>query len=234
MSSTATGILIVCLLVGTSACDGHKATAKTEKLIPARNAALSAAVRNYEGGPASIRLELISSSNRSWVRVQTVRTRDDILLHLRSRTWVVANVVTIGQHTDGGCAFAPANVMRELYGVDCPPERVLQARRATASEKAALRAVFLGAIEPLPLGNTPADVHLVNPCVSRLYEKWASAGSVYGNAAEGERGSSAGSIVWFHRTGTRWKTFWPSEPPPPVIVRSLASCVGYGAAEYER
>jgi hypothetical protein len=230
------------------ACDGSKTTTNgtiakaAREPTPAERTSLRSAARNFEGTRAPIKIELVSAANPTWARIQiggqssrsASLSRDDILFHHLRRDWLVAYVFTVGQRSDGGCAYSPANVMRDLYAVMCPAERALQARLATAREKRSIRAAML--VDPLTrrFGDVPLE-HCRNngeckpgPCVSRLDSKWASAFMNF---------SSTSGVVWLRRAGSSWRvadeTSWKRGVlPPHRIVLSLAYCVGYNAAQY--
>lgn len=129
-----------------------------------------------------------------------------------------------------GCGNSKPNT----DSVESTKNKTLRVSPATPSEVKVLRTVFKRAVERTSSTKSVADVHVVHLCVLRheVAWEWASGATVIGDPAEGERGASAGTIVWFHRQNGRWKTLWPNSPPPQAIVRLLAPCVGYGANEY--
>lgn len=241
-------LVVAMIVILMSACDGNNTTPNNTKTIAARRptpeerASLRTATRNFEGMPSPIKIALISTTNRAWARIQiggslsnsVGLSPNDILFHRKGRDWLVAYVFNVGQSSDGGCAYAPANVMKDLYSVSCPAERALHARRATAGEERSIRAAML--VDPLTrrFGDVPLR-HCRNnenckpgPCVSRLDPKWASAFMDF---------SSTSGVVWLRRVGSSWRVEDETSGkrgvlPPHRIVLSLASCVGYNAAQY--
>ena len=146
-----------------------------------------------------------------------------LLQRVKSR-WVTIWGRRLGEKADGACAFAPAAVVTDLYSIRCPAWADLHARRATPAEAAQLeRAVNGSAFTKI----YAKSMQLVHICVSRRDPRYA--------AAEMAFHSTAG-FVWFRGT-TTWSVRFESVArrgtlPPPAIVLSLASCVGYNAAEY--
>jgi hypothetical protein len=190
--------------------------------------ALQRAVNLFEGvqvRTASIR---ISTVNAAWARVVEAgagAADNDLLLQRHGDRWTVSNIVSVGAPKDGGCAYAPAAVMHDLYKITCPPPRALHARRATSAESAAFLTVFRH--DPLTRKVRGASgLHLAHTCVSRLDTRWAGAIAEL---------PDTGIVVWFHKTQTGWHVarFDRSGTlPPRAIILSLASCVGYSAAQY--
>jgi hypothetical protein len=241
-------LLSTVILFAMCACDGAKTITNGTTVKAAREPTsverknLRTATRNYEGIPVQIKIELISTTNRAWARIQIGGSssgtpdvsRDDILFHRRGHAWLVAYVFNVGQPSDGGCAYAPADVMRDLYATTCPPERALYARNATAREQRSIRAAMI--VDPLTrrFGDVPLE-HCRSgkqckpgPCVSELDPKWASAIMNF---------SSTSGVVWLRRAGSSWRVADETSGkrgvlPPHSIVLSLAYCVGYNAAQY--
>ena len=124
---------------------------------------------------------------------------------------------------DGACTAAPAAVVRDLYRIRCPGFAALHARAASTDEVALLRRALRSKITPYW-----RDVRRLNhPCVSRLDANWAAAELVFADAT---------GIAWFRRGGS-WRVVAETlighgALPPPHIVLSLATCVGYDAGEY--
>jgi len=126
----------------------------------------------------------------------------------------------------GVCAYVPPAVVRELYGVDCPPSRALHGRRPRPLEERLLHDAF----DSSPL--TQAYAHrarLGSLCVSRLDSRWAAGLATLRETV---------GVVWFRRSG-RWSVAHETlderglrtRPPAPIVL-SLAACVGYNAAQY--
>jgi hypothetical protein len=128
------------------------------------------------------------------------------------------------QRADGACVYVPAPVARDLLRVTCPSRARLYARRATAAELAAVQAGF----RTSRLTPYAPSSRLGHVCVSRLDPRWAAAAAVSDI-------SGAITFVWF-RHGARWAPTYDSTSrsgaPPPGVVLSLASCVGYNPADF--
>ncbi len=126
---------------------------------------------------------------------------------------------------DGACAFVPAAVVRDLLGLTCPPSAALHARHATAAETVRLVKTFR--VAALTSRWAPTS-RLEQVCISRHDASAAAARIAF---------PSTSGIVWFRRTGARWLPVYETVAskgvrPSPAIVLSLASCVGYNAAQY--
>ncbi len=192
----------------------------------AQRAALVTALRSVQGDVA-VQSVSVSKADSSYGTVRwgyKVATSDSLFHHASGR-WKVVWTHQSERPADGACAFAPAQVVRELYGVTCPSEAALHARVASAAEQAALEAGFR-ASKLTPYWRDA--VGLANTCISRVDSTWAAALAKFRSGSKG--------VVWFKRTGT-WTVvsetlFGGGRLPPPRIVLSLASCVGYNAAEY--
>ena len=165
-------------------------------------------------GRSRVTSERISIENPTYASVNLNNGNEvDLFRNVdREHSWSWVADFNRGESSDerrvDGCAQAPAAVMKEFYGLTCPPWRTLHARHATKAEKAALRTALLPHVGPLPPGATPrADVHLVNTCISRFDPKWAVGATVFGNitSKNPEETSSAGSFYFFHRLGVRWR-----------------------------
>jgi hypothetical protein len=190
--------------------------------------ALQRAVNSFEGVKVRIASVRVSTVSPAWARVVeggVGTSNDDLLLQLRGGLWTVRNIVSIGAPPDGGCAYAPAAVVHDLYKITCPPPRALHARRATSAESAALLTVFRHDPLTRKVRGAPG-LHLAHTCVSRLDTRWAGAIAEF---------PDTGMVVWFHKTQSGWHVarFDRSGTlPPRAIILSLASCVGYSAAQY--
>ncbi len=138
--------------------------------------------------------------------------------------WKVVWTRELEEPADGACVYVPAPVAHDLLRVTCPPPAILHARSATRAETAAIRASFLSsALTPYARSS-----RLDHVCLSRLDPRWAAAEAV-------SNVSGAATYVWF-RHGSRWQPTYDSTAqtslPPPGVVLSLASCVGYNPADY--
>jgi hypothetical protein len=241
LSSIAIIFALIACGGGTVITNGSSARATREPTL-VELARLRKATNTYEGGYAPIKFAHIATKNPTWSRVQIREAstsspdiyRDDIVFHYRDGAWSVAYVFSVGQLADGGCAYVPASVMRDLFGITCPPERALHARRATVREQRAIRIAMLEDQLTRRFGNVPLEHCRTNakckpgPCVSRLDSSWASAIMDF---------QTTSGVVWFKRTGSVWRVADETSGergvlPPHKIVLSLASCVGYNAAEY--
>jgi hypothetical protein len=193
---------------------------------PSERQALQRAVDSFEGTKVRLASVRISTVSAAWARVvESGVGNNDLLFARRGGQWRPRNLVSVGAPVDGGCAYAPAAVMRDLYRITCPPTRALHARRATSSEAGVFTSVFKRAPRTRRVRNAPA-VHLARACVSRLDARWAGALAEFPDTA---------IVAWFEKENGTWRVarFGRSGPPPPrAIVLSLASCVGYEAAEY--
>jgi hypothetical protein len=189
---------------------------------------LRRAVNVFEGVTVHVASIRISTVTAGWGRVVETgagTASNDLLLQRRTGRWKVIYVGSVGAPKDGGCAYAPAAVVRDLYTITCPSPRAVHARRATSAEAAALFAVFRR--DPLTRNVHGAPgLHLAETCVSRLDARWAGAIAEL---------PDTGIVVWFHKTQPGWRVVRFDRSgtlPPRAIILSLASCVGYSAAQY--
>jgi hypothetical protein len=224
----ATIVAVAFSLIG---CGSSNQPTNSDRPTPTERMGLKAAVRSWARYAAPVKLMRISLVNRSWARVVVANEKpeQDILFHLTKAHWKIAYIKDIDQRADGACAFAPAAVIRTLYGTKCPSWRALHARRATKREaNEMLRAYFDG--PPKMPDKERRDYSIANPCVSRLDKSWAGAG-IGSN-------QGAGQVFFFRRINDHWK--WVSPPPlrltpsvvPKRIILSLAACGGFSAALY--
>jgi hypothetical protein len=193
----------------------------------AQRAALVTSLRSAQGDVA-VQTISVSKADPSYATVRWgfKTATSDSLFHQVSGRWKVIWSRESERPADGACAFSPANVVRELYAIKCPSAAALHARIATVTEQAALEASFRSS----KLTPYWRDAHrLANPCISRVDSTWAAATATFSSGAKG--------VIWFRRRSTwavvRETLFGGGTRPPPRIVLSLASCVGYSAAEYE-
>jgi hypothetical protein len=188
--------------------------------------AIAASLRRAEGATARVRSINIS---HGYARVRFRDGHDGTwidLFRLQNGSWRDVWGFKPPERSDGACAYAPSAVVFELLSAQCPSAAAVHARRATAAELRRLRVAF--ANESLThLWARGGGSNLITVCVSQLNREWA--------AGEVRRPSTFG-IVWFHFS-TRWSATYETlggrgRIPAPRIVLSLASCVGYNAAEY--
>jgi hypothetical protein len=189
--------------------------------------AITQALRS-EQGDVAIQKILISSSNPSYASMNWgfanggLSSRNNSVLGNLGGTWKVLWTREAEQPADGACVYVPAPVAHDLLHVTCPPASKLHARAATAAERAVLTKAFLTSkLTPYAKSGT----RLKRLCVSRLNPKWASAAAV--SIAGGH------TYVWFDRGKPVFESLVEAgPPPPPAVVLSLASCVGYNPADF--
>lgn len=169
----------------------------------------------------------VSTTTSRWAAAWSDRPVVVNVLHrMRSGWTLVPHEAPRSGPFDSFCAFAPSSVVRDLFGIACPPPVALHARRANRPERTQLWATFRR--DPLTREEAMHALRLANPCVSRLDSDWASATAVYGDTS---------LLVWFRRVGARWTVAWDQgrpgrKLPARGIILSLASCTGYNAAMY--
>jgi hypothetical protein len=193
----------------------------------AQRAALVASLR-YERGDVAVQTISVSKADRTYASVRWgfKTATSDSLFHHGGGRWKVIWSRESERPADGACAFSPAKVVLELYGVKCPSEAALHGRTATSAEVTALEVSFRSSkLTAYWRGARP----LTNVCISRIDSTWAAATATFRSGAKG--------VIWF-KHGSKWtvarETLLNSGTrPPPRIVLSLASCAGYSAAEYE-
>jgi hypothetical protein len=216
------------LVVVAALAAGGAAAAVTP--TPSQRAAIVQALRSEQGNVA-IQKILISTTNPAYASMNwgfangRLSAHNNSLLGRAGGAWKVLWARQAEQRADGACVYVPARVAHDLLHVTCPPASKLDARAATTAELARLEAGFL-ASRLTPYSKTSTG--LTRACVSKLDPHWAGAVS----------SSPAGSrtFVWF-KDGTRWLPVFESlvqagSPPPPAVVLSLASCVGYNPADF--
>ena len=193
----------------------------------AQRTALVASLRHAQGDVA-VQTISVSKADSSYATIRWgfKTATSDSLFHHAAGGWTLIWSRESERPADGSCAFSPAKVVHELYGIKCPSEAALHARIANAAEQAALEASF----RTSKLTPYWRDAHrLANPCISRVDSTWAAAMATFRSGAKG--------VIWF-KHGRKWTVvretlFGGGTRPPPRIVLSLASCAGYSAAEYE-
>jgi len=173
---------------------------------------------------------VISRVDKNWASVEetSYRPRAYYLFHRGSHGWDVAYVFdAFKKNADelserspyGGCAYAPARVIRDLFRIECPSGKGLHARTATKAEMANMRIVFLTTLGKLS-PTEASSVHL-SACVSRLDPDWARAGVFYGGPNSDEMSASAGPTLYFRRKGATWQI---DNRPSHAIALSFTIC----------
>jgi hypothetical protein len=189
--------------------------------------AITQALRSQQGDVA-IQKILISSSNPAYASMNWgfatggLSSRNNSVLGNQSGTWKVLWTREVEQPADGACVYVPAPVAHDLLHVTCPPASKLHARAATAAERTLLTKGFLTSrLTPYAKSGT----RLTRTCVSRLSPRWAAAAAV--SIAGGH------TYVWFKNGKPAFESLVEvGGPPPPAVVLSLASCVGYNPADF--
>jgi hypothetical protein len=188
-----------------------------------------AARRSQQGNVAIERITVSSTSadyatidwgfanNRYSALNNSVLGRDD-------GGWRVLWIRQREQRADGACIYVPGPVAHELLRVSCPSAASLHGRGATPAELAEIETGFrTSRVTPY----APSS-RLRRVCVSRLDPSWVAAAAV-------SEVSGVTTFVWF-RHRTRWAPSFDaisrSGAPPPAVVLSLASCVGYNPADF--
>jgi hypothetical protein len=216
-------------LVAVAALAVGGATAAVTPTASQRTAIVQA-LRSEQGDVAIQRI-LISTSNPAYASMNWgfatggLSSRNNSLLGRIGGTWKVLWTRQSEQPADGACVYVPAPVARDLLHVICPPAAKLHARSATSAELAGLKVGFLNS-RLTPYSKTSTG--LTHACISKLDARWAGAVS---SSVSGSR-----TFIWF-KQGARWAPVFESlvqsgSPPPPAVVLSLASCVGYNPADF--
>lgn len=201
------------LLAGCTA-NGHTPTGSERK-------GLATAVSTWATYVTPMSSVSISTFDRAWARVQVANQvpAQDILFHKRGDSWEIAYITDVGQIAKGACAYAPANVMADLYEIKCPSWRALHARRAGKNEATALLNAFFAATPSISVSDR-SHYSIVKACVSRLDPSWAVAGVFI---------AKSGQARFFHEQGVHWRL---ETRASRAIVLSLASCAGFNAELY--
>jgi hypothetical protein len=203
------------------------AAAATRNPSPSQKAAIVAAFRS-EQGDVAIKAVVLSSAQPRFASMQWGFANHGFsayhmsVLALEEGTWKVLWTRDAEQPADGACVYVPAAVAQELFNVSCPPAAKLHARAATNAEVATLtRSFHASKLTPYAKGSTG----LRRVCVSKLDPAWAAA------VAGFPSGSSV--YLWFRHGSPAFESFVQAgAPPPPWVVLSLASCVGYNPSEF--
>ena len=193
----------------------------------AQKAAIVAALRSQQGDVA-IQKVVVSTANPGYASLKwgfaagNLSAYNNSVLGFDGGKWKVLWTREIEEPADGACVYVPAAVAHDLLDVSCPPASKLHARAATQAEVATFSKSFHSSkLTPYSKSSTG----LGRVCVSKLDPAWAAAVA----------GFTSGSTVyvWFRHGVTAFESFLQTgEPPPPWVVLSLASCVGYNPSDY--
>ncbi len=216
------------LVLAAALAAGGAAAARSP--TPTQKAAITAALRSQQG-EVSIQAIIVSTANpgyasMNWGFANGGRSaQNNSLFMLAGGNWKVLWTRESEQPADGACVYVPAPVAHDLLHVTCPPAAKLHARAATSSEQTLMRKGFRSS-SVTPYAKTSSG--LSHACVSKLSPSWAAAVAGF---------SSGSSVyVWF-KLGHGWKPAFESliqrgPAPPPAVVLSLATCVGYNPADF--
>lgn len=214
---------------------GLSAGASARNPSPAQKSAIVAALRSVQGDVA-IQTVVVSKADPGYASLKWgfanggLSSFNNSLLGLTNGgSWKVLWTREWEQPADGACVYVPAAVARDLLHVSCPPAPKLHARAATAVEAGLIHKGFLsGKLTPYAKNAKG----LAPICVSKLDPTWASAVARFS--------SGATVFVWFRHgsAGGHWTPMFESlaqggSPPPPWVVISLATCVGYNPADFD-
>lgn len=215
--------LAAVVVLGAALVAGGAAAARNP--TPVQKQALIRALQT-EQGDVAVKSISISTVNPGYASIHWgYRTAlNNSLFQLAGGSWKVLWTRESEAPADGACVYVPAQVARDLLRVTCPAEAALHARPATKAEAALLRTSFR-ASPVTPYSKTAKALSHV--CISRLSPVWAGALAEFPDTS---------GVVWFKRASI-WKVvdetlFGRGTPPPPNVVLSLASCVGYNPAEF--
>jgi len=214
----ALAILIACGLVIGVASARRAPTQKERE-------AVTAALRKAQGAHVTVTSIEVSTVDHRWASARWTQGAGGVpvaLLHQNKRGWSIAWGFVTGQRADGACAFASARVVEDLYEIRCPPEVAVHGRRATPAERKELTRAFRAS----PLVDHTGSGDLEHICVSRSAPMYAAAAVRYPDTV---------SFAWFKRGP--WRVVFETTTnrgslPGHDVVLSLASCVGYNAAQY--
>lgn len=214
-------------LVGAAAlCASWIAANAAAKRIPTpvEHKAIVAALVKAQGTHLSVQEVVVSTID---TRYASIRWSQGIevtgFLHRGTRGWMILWGNRQGEPFDGACAFAARAVIADLYGVRCPSWAAVHGRVATGSERTQLvEALHQSALTR----DYPRSARMIRVCVSRADPRFAAA-AIDLTSTEG--------FVWFRRDP--WRVAFETVSrrgtlPSPRVVLSLASCVGYNAAQY--
>jgi hypothetical protein len=226
-----TTIMFVILLI--AGCSGQNGQKPQQQVTVATKQSeltdLATALAHYHGAHVTVIRLVVSQVEPTYVSAR-YRTCDgncevmNNLLHRIRRNWQQSlhesAKLTIlynfdpGEPRDDACPFAPGKVIKNLYGVECPPARAIHAERVTSSELKSLLKTYRDNINAR--GINRSALGLRNACISRLSKNWAGARGVY-------RGGYLG-VIFFHKVKRGWQ-FARNEPHE--VSMSLETCVGF-------
>jgi hypothetical protein len=191
---------------------------------PAEHKAIVSAVVKVQGTHLSVQEVVVSTIDSHYASVRWSQGIEVIeILHRGKQGWTILWGHRGGEPSDGACAFAPRAVAADVYGVRCPSWAAVHGRVATGSEKAHLVEAFRRSPLTRPYERS---ARVTSTCVSRVDPRFAAAWIDL---------RSTGGVVWFRRGP--WRVAFETvisrgTLPSPRVVLSLASCVGYNAAQY--
>ncbi|MDX6451902.1 MAG: hypothetical protein QOH16_1951 [Gaiellaceae bacterium] len=207
-------------------CASWIATNAAAKRIatPVEHKAIVAAVVKAQGPHLSVEEVAVSTVDTRYVSVRWMQgTEVTVFLHRGTRGWMILWGNEPGASFDGACSFAPPAVVADLYGGRCPSWAAVHGRVATPGERTQLvEALHRSA---LTRGYSRSG-RVTRVCMSRADSRFAAA-AIDLTSTEG--------FVWFRRAP--WRVAFETvssrgSRPSPRVVLSLASCVGYNAAQY--
>jgi hypothetical protein len=194
---------------------------------PSQKAAIVAALRSEQGDVAIQTISLSHAipgfASMKWgFAVGKLSAYNNSLLGLDGGKWKVLWTREIEQPADGACVYVPTAVVTELFHVRCPPVAKLHARLARATEFTTIAKAFRKSkLTPYAKSAT----NLSHVCVSKLDPAWSAA------VADFPSGSSV--YVWFRHGKPTFESMMEGGlPPPPWVMLSLASCVGYNPSDF--
>lgn len=196
---------------------------------PVERKAVVAAVNQVQGQQLPVRVKqvVVSTVDSRYASIRWSEGPPSFevteILHRGTHGWAILWGHRRNEPSDGVCAFAPRAVVLELYAVPCPPWAALHGRGATPGEKAQLVGAFRGSALTRDYQRSG---RVTRSCVSRIDPRFAASAIDL---------TSTGAIVWFRRGP--WRVVFETVSsrgtrPSPRVVLSLASCVGYNAAQY--
>jgi hypothetical protein len=226
MTATMASSISRMALVGAAAlCASWIAANAAAKRIPTpvEHKAIVAALVKIQGTHLSVQEVVVSTVDARYASVRWSQgTEVTGFLHRGTRGWMTFWGNEPGAPFDGACAFAPRAVVADLYGVRCPSWAAVHGRVATRGERTQL----VAALHRSALTRDYPRSSVTRVCVSRADPRFAAAAIDL---------TSTEAFVWFRRDP--WRVAFETVSrrgtlPSPRIVLSLASCVGYNAAQY--
>jgi hypothetical protein len=204
------------------------ASAAAERVpAPVERKAIVAALVKVQGTRVSVQKVVVSTIDTRYASIRWSQGPATFevtgFLHRGTRGWMILWGNRQGEPFDGACAFAPRAVVADLYGVRCPSWAAVHGRVGTRSERTQLVEAFH---RSAPTRDYPRATRVTRVCVSRADPRFAAAATDL---------ASTEGFVWFQRDP--WRVAFETVSrrgtlPGPRVVLSLASCVGYNAAQY--